>query len=55
MVHCDWGWKGMCNGYFESGVFNLAGSEMLQDNNIPKAKNTNFNWYLKMIKYDKPY
>ena len=55
MVHCDWGWKGMCNGYFESGVFNLAGSEMLWDNNIPKAKNTNFNWYLKMIKYDKPY
>ncbi len=54
MVHCDWGWKGMCNGYFESGVFNLAGNEMLWDNNIPSSKNTNFNWYLKMIKYDKP-
>ena len=55
MVHCDWGWKGMCNGYFESGVFNLAGSEMLWDNDIPKTKNTNYNWYLKMIRYDRPF
>ena len=54
MVHCDWGWSGMCNGYFASGVFNLGGSGMLWDNNIPWTKFYNYNWYIKIITYDKP-
>lgn len=55
MVHCDFGWEGYCNGYFTSGVFNLAGNDVQYDNPKHKGTNdTNYNWYLKIIQYNKP-
>lgn len=56
MLHCDFGWKGKCNGYFTSGVFNLRGKDVIFDDETDAGLvNTNYNWYLKMIKYNKPY
>lgn len=54
MVHCDWGWRGMCNGYFATGVFNLGGSGMVWDNTMPRTISHNYNWYIKIITYDNP-
>ena len=55
MVHCDFGWEGYCNGYFTSGVFNLAGNDVLYDDPYDNGTlDTNYNWYLKIIQYNKP-
>lgn len=54
-VHCDFGWEGYCNGYFISGVFNLASKDVQYDTPEHKGtKDTNYNWYLKIIQYNKP-
>ncbi len=56
MVHCDFGWSGKCNGYFTSGVFDFRDNDVIFDNeNHAGLVNTNYNWYLKMISYNKPY
>lgn len=55
MVHCDFGWEGYCNGYFTSGVFNLYGDDVEFDNpGHYKTYDVNYNFYLKMITYNKP-
>ncbi len=55
MVHCDFGWGGKCNGYFTSGIFNLADSNnRVFDPDSAASKSTNYKWYLKMITYDNP-
>ena len=55
MVHCDFGWQGYCNGYFTSGVFDLGSDEVLFDDKTDAGtKDTNYNWYLKMIRYNRP-
>lgn len=54
MVHCDFGWRGTCNGYYISGVFKLDDPNSEKDNkNDPKNK-TNFNHIIRIITYDKP-
>lgn len=52
MVHCNFGWRGRCNGYYTSGVFNLNKGEL--DNPSGKRDNTIYNNYLKIITYDAP-
>ena len=55
MVHCDFGWQGYCNGYFTSGVFDLGSNDALFDEpGHEGTKDTNYNWYLKIIQYNKP-
>lgn len=56
LVHCDWGWKGSNNGYFLSGLFDLASRDKEKvnfDEKKPYYKNTNYNFFLKLITYDK--
>ena len=53
MVHCDFGWGGLCNGYFVSGVFNLGSSSAEFD--VPEhagEDDTYYNSYLKIISYE---
>lgn len=53
MVHCDWGWGGNCNGYFSSGIFNLSSNSNVYDGyHVGHA--TNYNYYIKIISYDRP-
>lgn len=54
MVHCDFGWKGLCNGYYVSGVFKLNNSEIERDPNFGNGKSTHFKTLLKLITYTKP-
>ena len=54
MVHCDFGWRGDCNGYYVSGVFKLGDSSVEKDFNTEHDKDTNYNNYLHVITYDKP-
>ena len=53
-VHCDFGWKdGLNNGYFTSGIFDLAVAQEW-DGNRDSTIRHNYNWYLKTITYDAP-
>ena len=52
MVHCDWGWGGVYNGYFISGVFDLGGEDVIFDPDSAGPRKTNFNWYQKIIYYN---
>ena len=57
MVHCDFGWGGYCNGYFTSGVFDLYGDHDEVEFDDPqhyKTYDVNYNFYLKMISYNRP-
>ena len=54
MVHCDFGWGGNCNGYFVSGIFNMADSSIVYDAPQNSHKTTNYNRFLKTITYDNP-
>lgn len=53
-VHCDWGWKGDCNGYYHSGIFDLIDG----DNEFDRPNNYNniYNYHkcFRTITYDNP-
>ena len=59
MVHCDFGWTGSRNGFFVSGIFDLASEDVIYDHangdeyddNL-KDHNQNFKWYLHILTYD---
>lgn len=52
MVHCDFGWKGYCNGYYVSGLFKLNDPNAEKDDPSDIEK-THYNNLLKIIMYDK--
>lgn len=54
MVHCDFGWKGHCNGYYVSGIFKLNDSNREKDNQFDSGKKVHYNHLLKVITYNKP-
>lgn len=43
LVHCNWGWHGMCNGYFTSGIFHTEKS-VISDNLTSKTESEHY-WY----------
>jgi hypothetical protein len=53
MVHCDFGWKGKCNGYYVSGVFKLNDSRIEHDPGTDYGETTNYNNLIKVITYDR--
>lgn len=54
-VHCDFGWRGLYNGYYVSGIFQLNGTGVEYDNpSSLHTDTTNYNFYLKIITYDNP-
>ena len=55
MMHCAFGWGGYCDGYFASGIFNMASSQTeFDDPSDAGTDSSNFNLYLKTITYDNP-
>lgn len=55
LLHCNWGWHGSCNGYFnircldpDNGVIYDSGSEPSSNNN------DEFTWHFRVITYDVP-
>lgn len=55
MMHCAFGWGGFCDGYFASGVFNLASTQAEFDYSSDAGQRSyNFNLYLKTITYANP-
>lgn len=55
LVHCNWGWKGLCNGYYSQGIFNLKNGAVAVEKNNGESENDksndNFNWFLRVISY----
>jgi hypothetical protein len=31
LVHCNWGWEGVCDGYYETSVFDLNNGAIIPD------------------------
>lgn len=54
MVHCDFGWRGHCNGYYVDGVFKLNSNENDYDYPWEKRDKTKFNHHIRIITYKKP-
>lgn len=52
MVHCDFGWKGACNGYYVSGLFKLGDDSVERDEGTSHNQTTNYNNYLKLMIYN---
>lgn len=53
MVHCDFGWGGLHNGYYTSGVFRLNDQDARYDH--PEFDNTrkiHYNNYKRILSYD---
>lgn len=50
MVHCDFGWRGKCNGYYVSGVFKLNDPNVEHDSGWYEGS-THYNNLLKVITY----
>ena len=57
LVHCNWGWKGYCNGYYMPEIFNIEnGAEAVENGLGEKSDNKtdcNFTWFTRTITYDK--
>ena len=58
LVHCNWGWRGMCNGYYYTKLFDLKRGAVLDDDGNtltdPSTRNLKFTWWFRTITYDKP-
>ena len=52
LVHCDWGWRGIDNGYFVSGIFDLSNRDDIIFDGPTSSVNTNYNFFLKVIEYE---
>ena len=53
LVHCNWGWGGLCNGYFISGVFKPK--DVTISDNLGTTESEDKYWSLiNYITYDKP-
>jgi hypothetical protein len=46
-MHCNWGWRGDCNGYFLSDVLNAEENPCFDDNANPTTRGKNFRYKLK--------
>lgn len=51
MMHCNFGWGGLGNGYFASGIFNSDSSDKEWDGS---STTFNYNFYLNTITYANP-
>lgn len=54
MVHCDFGWESVCNGYYVSGIFKLDDPNIEHDSNTLYGGDTHYNNLLKVVTYNRP-
>jgi len=56
LLHCNWGWKGKCNGYYASGIFNVKKGAIISDgtsvDNGEKTEKCNFDWWYRILTYN---
>lgn len=52
MIHCDFGWGGMYNGYYVSNVFNLGDEDNIYDNDNHYGNDQELNHYNRILVYD---
>ena len=54
-MHCNWGWTGKCNGYFNLGIFNTAKVQMYDESDLGYSNgNDNYDFWMRMVVYDNP-
>ena len=56
LLHCNWGWYGKCNGYYESGIFNTK-KGAVKTESYEKDGDTskyNYTWLFHIITHDNP-
>lgn len=51
MIHCDFGWKGRCNGYYVSKIFKLNGEDTEIDPGSESGGDTRYNNFLRIVVY----
>lgn len=54
LLHCNWGWRGLCDGYYVSEAFNLASGMVSNDpsiGDVSGSSNSNFNWMFRVVTY----
>ncbi len=56
LVHCNFGWGGKCNGYYNSGIFNLKNGAVEKEWNEGDtgSYDRHYTWSFKTITYDNP-
>ena len=55
LLHCNWGWSGRCNGYFNIRCFDPNNGE-IYDPDVPQYSNSSdeYTWHFRVISYDIP-
>ena len=52
-VHCNWGWGGICDGYYITNIFNLNAGSAIPDNaDYNQPQELNFNQDLQALTYN---
>ncbi len=57
LVHCNFGWRGFCNGYYLTKLFDLENSPREREEyekNFGKGNDLNFSWFFHTIFYNNP-
>ena len=57
MVHCNFGWKGLSNGYYASGIFNISDGPLEYaegDLHGPSGVTSNYHWWFRVLTYSNP-
>ena len=60
LLHCNWGWWGSCNGYYEAKIFDLKkgaieyDNYIIKENNHDKYENLKLSRRFRMIEYQNP-
>lgn len=52
--HCSWGWGGFCDGYYQSGVFDLRNGAVEPDNTEEETRDRDYDWWFRIITYNNP-
>jgi hypothetical protein len=52
-LHCVWGWRGNCNGYYVSRIFDTTRGAVIPDTGQEGNTETDYyNWAFHIITYD---
>lgn len=57
LVHCNFGWQGLCDGYYASGVFNIKEGPLELASGDPSSTSQvekNYDWWFRVLTYNNP-
>ena len=52
LIHCNWGWNGVCDGYYFMNIFDLSEGAVVPDEDFPSTQNRHYNLNLSAIIYN---